>query len=156
MREFKTGDKVYYPFRSTKVLTIHERNSPDYPMLVSEHTSSFTIDGKSYIEDILPSIFHATPENHTLLEQLYGVEFEAPPVKPTSREIVQAMLKMGEKYVCCWVSDFEETPTSENEWAYISEYVDDSYPFTMPSDSGWKYATPFDPHTGEAITGLPT
>ena len=152
-KEFKVGDKVYCPFQTTKVLTAREWNNPEFPILVGEHV--FTRNGKRLRNDSLPSIFHATPRMQAKLEDTYGVEFEKPPVKATSKEIVKAYLDRGDKNVCCWVSDFVETPTSVNEWVYISDYMDDSHPFTTPSGCGWKFATPFDPRTEEPITELP-
>ena len=75
MSNLKAGDKVYYPAKSNKVLTIRESYSPKYPIKVGGEI--FTCDGKFVgDEEALPLIYHATPENRELLEQLYGVEFE--------------------------------------------------------------------------------
>lgn len=161
MREFKVGDKVYFPRYSTRIQTVRAdgfTSSPHYKIAVCAdgYCETFLPNGKmlSFVE--LPQIFHATEENKAKLEALYGVEFEKPPVKPTSKEIVQEMLARGDKYVCCWVDDFDENPTADNSWDYITDYMDDYYPFTISNGSGWKYATPFDPRTGEPITELPT
>ena len=57
IKEFKAGDKVYYPPKSTKVLTICENDDPEYPILAdsaSRYTYyTFTIDGKAYDKDEL-------------------------------------------------------------------------------------------------------
>lgn len=79
MSNFKAGDKVYYPLRSTEVLTIRKSNAPVYPILVTKHDFTFTIDGKLLSTDTAPCLIPATPENHELLEKLYDVEFEKPP-----------------------------------------------------------------------------
>lgn len=162
MSKFKVGDKVYYPDMGTKVFQLEECNSlGNYPVCIyfgdgDSDFESFTSEGLAHRRNKLPQILHATKENQAKLEVFHGIKFEKPPVVPTSREIVKAMLARGDKYVCCWVSDGVETPTAENEWAYISDYMDDSFPFTVSSGSGWKYATPFNPRTGEPITELPT
>lgn len=158
MSEFKVGDKVYVPYYGTGIFIVSTNSYNEdldiYPLMIG--AQKFTVHGKNYDYGPLQEIFHATPENHELLEKLYGVEFEKPPVKPTSKEIIQAMLARGDKYVCCWVSDFDESPTIENYWAYISAYRDSPYHFAIPDGSRFKYATPFDPRTGEPITELPT
>ena len=91
IKEFKAGDKVYYPKEGNKVFTIEEDEYTIlYPLRFGANT--FTRDGRRHARDITPSLFHATPENHKALEQLYGDEFEKPPVKPTSKGIIKGML----------------------------------------------------------------
>lgn len=156
-KEFKAGDKVYYPIKSTKVLTIRENDdSAEYPILVnfgSRYTYTFTIDGKSYDEHVLPSIFHATPENKAKLEDLHGVEFEKPPIKPSSLDIIKVMLNRGDELVPCWVSDQIKEPNEHCHLEFIKTVKDDK--FYNPLGGRWLYATPFNPSTGEAITELP-
>ena len=162
MSEFKAGDKVYCPMFSTSILRAARNktgySSDIYPLEIAVGSNHVTLtnDGKIRSDDKQPALFHATPENHKALEQLYGVEFEKPPTKPTSKEIVKAYLDRGDKNVCCWASDLVENPTAvDGRWVYISDYTESSHPFTTPSGCGWKYATPFDPRTNEAITELP-
>ena len=72
-----------------------------------------------------------------------------------STRIIKALLDRGEESVHCWVSDFFEKPDCTDIPEEIVKYDPDSkYPFY---DGGlqWKYATPFDPATGKAITELP-
>ena len=162
MNKFKIGDKVYFPPKSTKVLTIC-RNSyiSEYPIVAladsEKYPWSLTIDGKVYVDDALPSLFHATPENKAKLEDFYGIPFEPAPSKPTSREIIKAMLARGDKYVCCWVSDHEQEPDHRCVCYLISGYDGDeaSFPYLLSRGGCWKYATPFNPRTGETITELP-
>ncbi len=153
MREFKVGDGVYFPKKSNKVLTLgkNENGYKPYPLEVSD--VGFTVDGKYNPLDALPIIYHATPENRALLEQLYGVEFEAPPTKPTSREIIQAMLERGDKSVSCWVSKSHEKPRYVNGWGFICQVTDTH--FIDHFGTSWEYATPFDPRTEQPITELP-
>lgn len=89
-KEFKAGDKVYYPDRGTRVFQLDGRKSTGnyttvylYKYLIATGDyvcETFTPEGFRDSEDDIPKLFHATPENHTLLEQLYGVEFEEPPI----------------------------------------------------------------------------
>lgn len=85
-KEFKAGDKVYCPMYGTSILMVTKNKSgyhPDiYPLMITvgKNYRTLTNDGKISRGDKLPALLHATPENHTLLEQLYGVEFEAPPI----------------------------------------------------------------------------
>lgn len=74
---FKADDQVYFPSRSTRVLTLD--NSNDYLYPISTLMGNLTEDGKIVDDDKLPSIYHATPETHELLEKLHGVKFEKPP-----------------------------------------------------------------------------
>lgn len=159
MKEFKVGDKVYFPGYGTGIFEL-EANSYNedlekYPFMIGAKT--FTTHGETYERNFLQDIFHATPENHELLEKLYGVEFEKPPVKPTSLEIIRAMLARGDKYVPCWVSVSVEEPSFESisRMIYYIEHGEITY-FIDDSGDEWKYATPFDPRTGEPITELPT
>ena len=87
------------------------------------------------------------------LEDFYGDEFENPSVKPTSREIIQAMLARGDKPVACWVSNYDANPTIIYPWTFIVSVSDDG--FIDEWGSTWKIATPYDPRTGTEITELP-
>ena len=78
MREFKADDKVYFPFKTNRVITVEQYQHTNYPILAGGH--SFTLDGKYEGSEPVPSLLHATPRTHALLEELYGVEFEKPPI----------------------------------------------------------------------------
>lgn len=82
MNTFKVGDLVYYPDRDTRVFQLDGRKSTGNYTTVYIYSGyvceTFTPDGFRGSRDDIPKLFHATPENHTLLEQLYGVEFEKP------------------------------------------------------------------------------
>ena len=84
-KEFKAGDKVYYPHFGTNILTLVQ-NARSSSLLAFEQPNkliSITKDGKIWdAQGMVSGIVHATPENHELLEQLYGVEFEKPSVEP--------------------------------------------------------------------------
>lgn len=87
MNKFKVGDKVYCPYYGTDVFEVqpntYDEDLDKYPLRVCAET--FTVHGKSSDRRYLQDIFHATPENHELLEKLHLVGFEKPPVKPTRR-----------------------------------------------------------------------
>ena len=77
---------------STSILTVFRNtarySSDSHPLeIVVGGDDILTSDGKFRDGDKQPILFHATPENHKALEILYGVEFEQPPVKPTSKRI---------------------------------------------------------------------
>lgn len=88
MKEFKVGDKVYFPLKTTEVCTLVEFNSIRYSLAITLNTGSrlatCTPSGERYEGDGISGIFHATQENKELLEKLYGVEFETPPPKTVS------------------------------------------------------------------------
>ena len=95
-KEFKAGDKVYYPKEGSKVFTLEDNEYPIlYPLRFGANT--FTRDGKRHARDITPSLFHATPENHASLEQLYSIEFEKPSGKPPSKGIIKGLLERGDE-----------------------------------------------------------
>ena len=162
MSEFKVEDRVYLPILGAAVYQVKENGFLDpvsFPLRAVNSNYAmvcFTKNGRIRHGDGLRGVFHATPENHALLEQLYGVEFEKPPVKPTSREIIQAMLARGDKYVCCWVSDDIEEPDENKAQKFVFVYREgEKYPYGCALGN-WKYATPFDRRTGKPITEIPT
>ena len=158
-KKFEVGDKVYCPMYSTSILTVFRNmarySSDSHPLeIVVGGDDILTSDGKFRDGDKQPILFHATPENHKALEILYGDEFEKPSVKLTSREIIKAMLARGDKNVCCWVSQSDEYPTRSSHLAFIGSVDNDV--FIDECDAIWRYATPFNLHTGTEITELPT
>ena len=155
-KKFKVGDKVYCPPFGTNILTLVESASSNSFLSFAQPNKLITItkDGKVWdAQGMVSGIVHATPENHALLEQLYGVEFEKPSVKLTSREIIKAMLARGDKNVCCWVSQSDEYPTRSSHLAFIGSVDNDV--FIDECDAIWRYATPFNLHTGTELTELP-
>lgn len=78
-QKFKVGDKVYCPEKGINVFTLQaNQDDYNYPLMINS-SETFTKNGIQWKERTLPSIIHATEENHTMLKKLYGVEFEAPP-----------------------------------------------------------------------------
>lgn len=156
MNKFKVGDKVYCPYYGTDVFEVQanewNEDLDKYPLSVG--AKSYTVEGMVFTNSQLQSLFHATPENHELLEKLYGAEFEKPPVKPTSKEIIEAMLERGDKAVLCWVHDLDEYPSESNSvFTLVKDIIEGRY--ISVTGITWKYATPFDPRTGQPITELP-
>lgn len=83
MKEFKIGDKVYFPLKTTKICTITENYANTYTLSVDlQRTLGVcTTSGEVVANSGISNIFHATQENKDLLEKLHGVEFEAAPPK---------------------------------------------------------------------------
>ncbi len=165
MKEFKVGDKVYCPIIGNKVYKLSESISlssfmvdKSYPIGIEQdsHHTPFTANGFYLPSHKKPSLLHATAENHAKLEAFYEEEFEKPPAPPTSKEIIQAMLERGDKFVACWVSNIDEYPSPTDCCRLIATmgYLDDDKFCSIFSK--WKYATPFDIRTGKPITELPT
>ena len=85
------------------------------------------------------------------LEDFYGDEFEKPSVKPTSREIIQAMLARGDKYVLCRATNCE----SDDCYFVLIERVFEDGGYIDGEGTIWDRAKPLDSRTGEEITELP-
>lgn len=155
-KEFKVGDKVYCPYYGTDVFEVQanewNEDLDKYPLSVG--AKSYTVEGMVFTNNPLQSLFHANEKNHELLEKLYGVEFQKPPTKPTSRDIIQALLNSGQKYVPCYVSSGIVAPNGGSYLDFIVCVHNDGR-FYNQLGGGWKYATPFDPKTGQPITELP-
>ena len=106
MNEFKTGDLVYSPTEGTKVFTTFEwTEGDDYPIGVGEKI--FTECGMYLCSDQYPSIFHATKENQALLESLYGVKFDDPPLSDKEK-VIEALKNTDGRPVLCWASNSQE------------------------------------------------
>ena len=136
---FKENDKVYCPIIGSDIYTLGR--SADIVLY-------FTEEGKLDPDEFVPSLFHANEANHAKLESFYGISF----TKPTnlSKDIVKCLLDK-QPYVICWVSQINKQPDSNcvKDIIYrVDDYYFDGY------DSEWAYATPFNPITNEAITGV--
>lgn len=163
MSKFDAGDLVYYPDKGTQIFQLEPyRSFMFFPVCIcfdagddddESVVESFTSDGYLLVGHEVPKIFHATEENHALLEKLYGKEFQKPPTKPTSRDIIKAMLERGDKCVPCYVSDVFDNPFHIHEWTFICTVAYSR--FLANNKESYKYATPFDPRTGEPITEMP-
>ena len=104
---FEAGDKVYCPEFGTHIAQLEETCLLGNIYLTLKSKSGvlwfFYHDGYQDIDDKTQSLFHATPENHALLEQLYGIDFEKPPHK---------------LHVDGWVSVDEQLPTERMVLTY--------------------------------------
>lgn len=105
MNEFKAGDMVYSPTEGTRVLQIIPYNDSEYPIFVGN--KSFTTFGLHLCSDHCQSIFHATKENQALLEALYGVKFDDPPLSDKEK-VIEALKNANGKPVLCWASNSQE------------------------------------------------
>ena len=159
MNKFKAGDKVYCPQAGHNVFEVQKHSkSSEYSLKIyldDGTVETFTENGKKYSNDKAVSIFYATPEKQKQLEALHGIKLEDAPAKPTSLEIIQAMLDIKKLPVPCWASNIDEQPSSINKWVFIDKVVDSNYPFVGGDGCHWKFAIPFDPTTLQPITELP-
>lgn len=149
---FKAGDLVYYPNRGTKIYELQESNSLDF-LLEIKNSSTWTLfrsNGKANSLKDITQIFHATEDNCYLLSKLYGIEFE----KPRTRQVVEHLLKTH-KYVACYTSDSNETPSPDSVKNFITHIRDGvALPFVDDECNMWRYAVPFDIKTGKVITEI--
>lgn len=147
MQEFKVGDKVYCPLLSSDIFTVATvlKACSKYPLVVyfATRTAFFTVDGKIRSDGVLQSVFHATPENKALLDQLYRTEFEAPPVKLSGSDLTRAKLKEFGKPILCWVSDSSDEHAVLHGCVDIIGEVGNSGYFTSTSNNHWFHAIPY-------------
>lgn len=160
--EFKEGDLVYNPRTGTSIYRVEVNTdyySDVYPLAIAHDPArgrfdTFTQDGKLFSSSDLPTIFKATKENRELLSKLYGVEFEDPLVKPTSREIIKALIAR-DGFCWCGTSDVAESHARADGALCLVKIVEVRSDFYSP-DYAWEYAIPFNPITCEEITELPS
>ena len=144
---FKENDKVYCPIIGSDIYTLRRADLLTHPVTIVSAgiAPCFTEEGKLNINEFVPSLFHANQANHTRLESFYGTSFTN-----LSKDIVKCLLDK-QPYVICWVSQTNKQPDSScvKDVIYrVDDYYFDGY------DAEWTYATPFDPITNEAITGV--
>lgn len=96
MKQFKEGDKVYYPNFGTSVFTLSKSYSDSYPLriTVKDDNETFSINGQRYFNSNLPAIFEATEENRELLSKLYGQNFKK------NESFLDKHLRLGSKVLC--------------------------------------------------------
>lgn len=149
---FKAGDLVYYPSCGTEIYKLQESNHLNFPLEIKHGQIwvLFRSDGKANSLSDMIQLFHATEENCYLLSKLYGIGFE----KPRTRQVVEHLLKTH-KYVACYTSDFDETPSPDSVKNFITHIHDSAtLPFVDDECNMWRYAVPFDIKTGEVITEI--
>lgn len=145
---FKENDKVYCPIIGSDIYTLGRADLLTHPVTIVDSVSIalyFTEEGKLYPDALVPSLFHVNEANHAKLESFYGTSFTN-----LSKDIVKCLLDK-QPYVICWVSQTNKQPDSScvKDVIYrVDDYYFDGY------DSEWTYATPFNPITNEAITGV--
>ena len=113
MSKFKAGDPVYYPQLGNDVYRLQPTTFDTHPVKIylgDKLAELFTRDGKLLEHDKTATIFHATPKNRRLLEQLHDVELESPPIKKSNGETVKTLFQTGDNYIWCVEHD---TPTDK-------------------------------------------
>ena len=141
MNEFKAGMQVYSPTEGSQVFEVVWRSNVNtYQIGVGKQT--FTKNGMAFASQNHPSIFHATKENQALLESLYGVKFDDPPLSDKEK-VIEALKNANGKPVLCWVSNSYE----ELDWCIraIGRF-DEIHGFQLVGGCyGWEYAKPLSP-----------
>ena len=148
---FKVGDKVYYPAVTNKILQVDSALRISYIGTDEFVTcSGLNSDGKFHSYHQNPSYFPATLEWYEKLVHAYP-NLEKPPVKKSSKEVIQAMLDDGWLGVPCWVRDNDLNLSRGSpievilEIREVIDYIFKTYAVS------WRYATPYDPKTGKEI-----
>lgn len=145
---FKENDKVYCPIIGSDIYTLGSADLLTHPVSIVNSAGiplCFTEEGKLDPGEFVPSLFRVNEANRVRLESLYGISFTN-----LSKDIVKCLLEK-QPYVVCWVSQTNKQPDSSchKDVIYrVDDYYFDGY------DTEWTYATPFDPITNEAITGV--
>ena len=145
---FKENDKVYCPIIGSDIYTLGSADLLTHPVSIVNSAGiplCFTEEGKLDPGEFVPSLFHVNEANRVKLESLYGISFTN-----LSKDIVKCLLEK-QPYVVCWVSQTNKQPDSSchKDVIYrVDDYYFDGY------DTEWTYATPFNPITNEAITGV--
>ena len=145
---FKENDKVYCPIIGSDIYTLGSADLLTHTVTIVNSVGiplCFTEEGKLDHGEFVPSLFHVNEANRVKLESLYGISFTN-----LSKDIVKCLLEK-QPYVVCWVSQTDKQPDSSchKDVIYrVDDYYFDGY------DTEWTYATPFNPITNEAITGV--
>lgn len=145
---FKENDKVYCPIIGSDIYTLGSADLLTHPVTIVNSAGiplCFTEEGKLDPGEFVPSLFRVNEANRVKLESLYGISFTN-----LSKDIVKCLLEK-QPYVVCWVSQTNKQPDSSchKDVIYrVDDYYFDGY------DTEWTYATPFNPITNEAITGV--
>ena len=145
---FKENDKVYCPIIGSDIYTLGSADLLTHTVTIVNSVGiplCFTEEGKLDHGEFVPSLFHVNEANRVKLESLYGISFTN-----LSKDIVKCLLEK-QPYVVCWVSQTNRQPDSSchKDVIYrVDDYYFDGY------DTEWTYATPFNPITNEAITGV--
>lgn len=145
---FKENDKVYCPIIGSDIYTLGSADLLTHPVSIVNSAGiplCFTEEGKLDPGEFVPSLFRVNEANRVKLESLYGISFTN-----LSKDIVKCLLEK-QPYVVCWVSQTNKQPDSSchKDVIYrVDDYYFDGY------DTEWTYATPFNPITNEAITGV--
>lgn len=147
MSEFtlKQNDLVYYPLRSNKIFKLNNSRYVDegYPLeiYVKDFSQTVSANGKTNSMQNVPVVFPATQEWYERLSYVYP-NLKKPPIKKSSKEIIQALLNDGNDDVLCWVSN-TKGESNNSEYIVVITHFDDY--FRDVEGDTWIYATPIYP-----------
>ena len=143
--EFKAGDKVYCPVLGTCIFEVKEVDDFEYHLKFT-HPFAEKLSGNFEKGVYLPFAFHATNVTKSLLEQLYGVEFEAPAL--TFADMLKAHFCAEGKPVLCSVSSGTSITLIEDfdydaNMFYSTDgtYHGDPYPVGLDAVTKYLWAT---------------
>lgn len=154
---FKHGDKVYCPTLGQEIYTVKLTNVYENPLAVNGKYPVFIQeDGRQGFYAALQAVFHATPENHKLLEELYKVEFEKPKRVLKGSELCKYLLKKTKHHVFCFVSNTCDADAISYEAVRCITSYDPykDYSFSVLDGScghAYDYAVPINPETLEVL-----
>ncbi len=154
MKEFKAGDKVYYPTKSTKIYTLLKRDVGDgYGLQIKDIgvTEIFDEEGDGILETRLPALIHATQRNYELLSELYPEYiFEKPTLRGT--ELAKKLCERGEKFWAVVGFKPEYDPNNLVAIYCIAKYyANTNYPFHTVDGEDFKYAFPVNVINGKVV-----
>lgn len=154
MKEFKAGDLVYLPYYTTLIIEIKsDEDNEDYPFYVLEkklpRRHLINELGCDCSESKIPLVVHATQENQKILNKLYNVEFEKPPLRGS--ELTKKLLESGWDCVPCWISNCSDEHAREYKCKDIVNFLKFDK-FYSSNATSHNFAVPFDPRTGEELT----
>lgn len=132
MKQFKADDLVYCPMFGNTIFKLVEHCFSDYPIVIYRNDiklCSFKSDGRISDTYAQPVLFHATPQNKKLLEQLYDIEFQ-----DVSTYIEPITFKAGDKVYCPTVSNKIYTLESHSEIGYPLKFKDSKNPYSFTSN----------------------
>ncbi|MDP8184363.1 hypothetical protein [Phocoenobacter skyensis] len=148
MKEFKAGDNVYCPKLGGNIFTLKDAakfNAAPYSLFIQldDGRVRFTAHGQANEADCVPSLFHATPENHQRLSDLHSdIEFEKPKLKGV--ELAKKLCERGEVFFAMCSND-EMPLLDDNEAIFpVIQYCGDTAYSFETKNAVYKFVLPIE------------